>query len=236
MCTVTYLPTPTGYLLTSSRDESTQRARAVFPVRQPVGDATILMPQDPEGGGSWIATNEQGNTACLLNGAFENHHRQPPYRKSRGLVLLDSFQFSTTEAFLRHYDFEGIEPFTLILASVNAETQLYQIRWDGHRVHHDIGDPSQPHIWSSVTLYDTAMRQKRNTWFQQWLSRKPAFTAENIMNFHIAGGEGNPDIDFKMKRGDFLQTMSLSCIEIMTGSGRFIYLDFLLNKTQKISF
>lgn len=231
MCTLTYLPTPKGYLLTSSRDESTQRASAIFPVYKQIGNTTTLMPQDPLGGGSWIATDYNGNTACLLNGALENHQRQLPYRRSRGLVLLDSFLFSEIEKFVGKYSFEGIEPFTLICFRQKGKSALHQIQWDAKQVYHQELSVSQPHIWSSVTLYDHVMRQKRFLWFQHWLAKQPDFTTENIMHFHLYGGEGNPEIDFKMIRGSILQTISLSCVEVKPEITRFIYQDFILNTT-----
>lgn len=229
MCTLTYLPTPTGYLLTSSRDESVERASAIFPIHKKVGDTTVLMPQDPLGGGSWIAVDYDGNTACLLNGAFENHERQLPYSKSRGLVLLDSFKFSAIEEFAEAYNFEGIEPFTLICFRHKGKGALHQIQWDAQQVHHQELSISLPQIWSSVTLYNQAMRQKRSGWFREWLTKKPDFTAGNIMHFHLHGGEGDPEIDFKMIRDHILQTVSLSCVEMKPETTRFIYHDFMLN-------
>lgn len=232
MCTLTYLPTSDGYLLTSSRDESTQRANAIFPIYKHIaGNTTIVMPQDPLGGGSWIATDYQANTACLLNGAFENHQRQLPYRKSRGLVLLDSFQFKAIQEFVDTYNFEGIEPFTLICFRQNGKSALHQIQWNANRVYHQELPVSTPQIWSSVTLYDQTMRQKRHLWFQHWLAQKPDFTASNITDFHLYGGEGNPVIDFRMVRGHILQTVSLSCVEVRAEVTRFIYQDFMLDIT-----
>lgn len=226
MCTLTYLPAHKNYLITSSRDEGTQRAHAVFPVFKDLNTGKVLMPQDPEGGGTWAATDHGGNTTCLLNGAFENHQRQPPYRKSRGLVVLDTFRYASIDDFARHYDFDQIEPFTLVKAAQYPVRRLYEVRWDGQELFKKEMDPMRPHIWSSVTLYDVAMREKRRQWFSQWLAEEPAFTPENIMHFHIYGGEGNPDLDFKMKRGETLQTVSLSCIAVSESRSRFIYLDF----------
>ena len=49
----------------------------------------IIFPKDPKAGGTWYAIDEFGTILVLLNGADEKHKVQLPYRKSRGLIVLD---------------------------------------------------------------------------------------------------------------------------------------------------
>src|SRR5579871_6575106 len=128
MCTVTYLPTPTGYILTSNRDEALVRKPAEIPDSVAIGNCQVLFPRDGEAGGTWIATADNGRTVCLLNGAFTRHKHNPPYRKSRGLVVLDFFTLPNAKAFADSYDLTGIEPFTIL---VIEKSMLYELRWDG---------------------------------------------------------------------------------------------------------
>ncbi|HWZ21081.1 MAG TPA: NRDE family protein, partial [Cytophagaceae bacterium] len=87
MCTVTYLPKPNGeYILTSSRDEKIVRPAAAVPQCYTIGGKSIVFPKDPTAGGSWIAYAGE-KTVCLLNGGFKKHISNPPYKKSRGLVV-----------------------------------------------------------------------------------------------------------------------------------------------------
>ena len=101
MCTVTYIPSnKDSYILTSNRDESPQRASAEIPKKYKIFDQDIFFPRDPQAGGTWIASSEENYTLCLLNGAFKKHKWNPPYRMSRGLVLLDFFKYNNTNKFL----------------------------------------------------------------------------------------------------------------------------------------
>lgn len=228
MCTLTYLPIRKGFLFTSNRDESTTRESAVFPAFRQGESGTLLMPLDPQGGGTWILAAENGEAACLLNGAFVNHRRKPPYRKSRGRVIVESFDYPRVDDFLKEYDFEGIEPFTLIkIAHPSGKKVLHEIRWDGHQLKHGIADSHRPHIWSSVTLYDEQMRAKREQWFEEWLTSGREFTAQAIQDFHLHGGEGDPTVDFKMTRSGGLQTISLSCITVSHTHAHMEYLNLL---------
>lgn len=114
MCTVTFVPTSTGFILTSNRDEKNYRP-TLPPEIHVVNGKKLLFPKDEEAGGTWIATNNQHQTVCLLNGAFETHVKNPPYRKSRGLILLESFGYDSFAEFAENVDLENIEPFTLLL-------------------------------------------------------------------------------------------------------------------------
>lgn len=215
MCTLTYLPAPGGFLFTSNRDEISSREPAVFPVFQNQDSQRKLMPLDPQGGGTWILAADNGEAACLLNGALENHAQKPPYRKSRGRVIVESFGYTSISEFLKSYNFDQIEPFTLVkITQTSQQREIHEIRWDGKQWHHSILDAEQPHIWSSVTLYDDKMRAKRRQWFDAWLAGNPDFTMENIRHFHLHGGEGDPTVDFRMTRSGGLQTLSLTCIRL----------------------
>ena len=88
MCTVTYLPLPNNnFLLTSNRDVSVNRKPASFPITMETSNGKIIFPKDGEANGTWIGSNEKNRTVVLLNGGFENHISNPPYDKSRGLIV-----------------------------------------------------------------------------------------------------------------------------------------------------
>ena len=128
MCTVTFLPKgENGYILTSNRDETPKRA-ASPPQAYDVHGIAVTFPKDPLAGGTWIACDKQRFTLCLLNGAFEKHSHRPPYALSRGLMLLDFFKYNDAESFQIGYDFEGIEPFTLIIVDSSAALKIYELR------------------------------------------------------------------------------------------------------------
>src|SRR3954468_12299913 len=114
MCTVTFIPARNHFFFTSSRDEQAGRPVAFFPEVYEINGARVLFPKDPQGGGSWIAVNENGHVAVLLNGAIKAHQAERPYRKSRGLVLLELIAATSAADAFEETDFSGIEPFTVI--------------------------------------------------------------------------------------------------------------------------
>ena len=60
MCTLSWLTTEAGYSVFCNRDERKTRPVAVPPAILRTGGVAYIAPIDPEGGGSWIAVNEQG--------------------------------------------------------------------------------------------------------------------------------------------------------------------------------
>lgn len=149
MCTVSYIPTSEGFFLTSNRDEDPDRKTL------PVQDITLSngdqlkAPVDFKGGGTWMASNQTGKVACLLNGAFVKHKRELPYRKSRGQFVFEAFEYPSFSEFIEKTDLQNIEPFTIILIDDFLQVMI----WDGQTKHRLMFDKSTSHIWSSSTLY-----------------------------------------------------------------------------------
>jgi uncharacterized protein with NRDE domain len=223
MCTVTYLPAEKGsYFLTSNRDEKIIRPSAFFPDLYFHEQEKLLYPKDPQAGGTWIATNKKGRTVCLLNGAFQKHAAASSYRKSRGLVLLDSFLANDLDTFCRYYDFSNIEPFTLLNATGE---KLEEIRWDGQEMHYKNLDHQSAFIWSSVTLYNEETVMKRQRWFETWLQTKAETSVEEIRHFHRFAGEGSPDNDVVINRDNFMITQSITSVEKNQEGIKMIYED-----------
>ena len=182
------------------------------PVGYEVFGKTLFFPKDPLAGGTWIVTDRERFTLCLLNGAFEAHKRTPPYRISRGQMVLEFFKHADVDEFLSSYDFQGIEPFTLVLIDSLEETQVTELIWDGEKPHIKKLDPTKAYIWSSATLYPKAIAEQRASWFSQWLDDHEAYEQADIIGFHKYGGQGDLWNDFVMKRGDNLQTVSITSI------------------------
>ncbi len=205
MCTVTYIPHHNNqFILTSNRDEAPER-QTVFPAQD---NASLIFPKDKTAGGTWIATNGK-LTACLLNGAFDKHHRTPPYRMSRGKVVMATFTFSSAYAFIEDFDFSGIEPFTLILVEHNPR-KLFELRWDGEHLHFREPEVDRAHIWSSATLYPTEIAMQREQWFVDWQTQKN-WALQDIRLFHHQAGIGDAHNDLVMDRG-FVKTVSITSV------------------------
>lgn len=193
-------------MLTSNRDEAPERSPRHL-TRERAGTQTLCFPRDEGAGGTWIAMSDAGRVVCVLNGAFEKHHHRPPYRRSRGLMVLDSFHFAKAQDFFEQYTFEGMEPFTLIMADGGC---LWEARWDEQRLHLQRLDPAGRYLWSSATLYNAQWRQRRQQWFADWVATHPQPGPEDIMHFHRYGGEPDPWNGFVMNRHDLVRTVSIT--------------------------
>lgn len=227
MCTVTYLPTISGFILTHNRDEAPARSPNAIS-REKTGDDVLLFPRDTRAGGAWVVTSKSGKTACLLNGAFIKHHHNPPYRRSRGLVLLDFFQWEEPGHFFQAYDLEGIEPFTFLFF---RRGEAVELRWDGTSRHVKQLHPGEPHFWCSATLYPPEMQTRRELVFRRWLETRPGDPdPRSLVRLHRTGSVGDPENDYVMNRGGKVCTVSISQVTLTFGFSNLRYFDLLEGK------
>ncbi|RYF94133.1 MAG: hypothetical protein EOO02_23795, partial [Chitinophagaceae bacterium] len=215
MCTVTFVPAGDKIMLTSSRDERTTRATALPPAVKEWRGKKIMYPTDPQSGGSWIGVNEHGHAAVLLNGAFNNHIPQTNYRLSRGRIFMDIISNKQPSEQFQKLSLFDIEPFTLIIVMTD---EVWDFRWDGLQKHSSPLEKDLPHIWSSATLYDPTHKAERETWFSDFLSKNPTPSEQDILHFHLAGGNGDPGHNLVMQRGDVYATASITRLSIMDDS------------------
>lgn len=227
MCTVTFVPVKDTFIITSNRDEKHSRGKALPPTMYNVNGTNIIFPKDANAGGTWIAVNENGNAAVVLNGGFVNHISTPPYRKSRGLVFLDIIASGKPVHSFSKIELSNIEPFTLVLIDNN---HLFECRWDGAKKHCKELYNRFPYIWSSATLYDEATVQKREQWFASFLSKNYNPAQEDILHFHQFTGDGDTHNDLKMDRNGLMLTVSVTSIALDNTGAIMKYADLKDNK------
>lgn len=226
MCTVTYFPSRSGFILTHNRDEAPSRSLYAIE-RQDAARDSLLFPRDAKAGGTWIVAAESGKTACLLNGAFVKHRHEPPYRRSRGLMMLDFFDLANPDDFFTDYPLEGIEPFTFLFFN---HRQVVEFRWDGTQRYLKTLNGEEPHFWCSATLYPGEMQEIRARVFTDWLAarkdkRKP--DARALLHLHKTGSVGDPSYDFVMQRDGRVQTVSITQVVWEKKVARMKYYDLL---------
>jgi transport and Golgi organization protein 2 len=237
MCTLTFFPTgQASCIITSNRDESLARKKASAPSWVKRNQTDLFMPVDGEAKGSWIAVSKKGRIAVLLNGAFEKHEHLPPYRLSRGIVLVQSFTFDDPTEFAIQYDFEGIEPFTMVIFETMPQLSINQIVWDGNQCSILRVDSAIPQIWSSTMLYPLEIRKGSLRLFHDFIEKNNPVNREKLLAFNRSELYSR-----KIKRnGDDqnlkLETLSISSITADPGQVGFYYYDLLHNKetTQQI--
>lgn len=187
----------------------------------------MIYPVD-KAGGTWAGLHDLGHVIILLNGAFKDHTKKNNYNKSRGLIvtqLMDSedpvFQWVAI-------DLDNIEPFTLVML---CNGKLYETRWDGYKKYSEIKNISQPHIWSSATLYNEAAQKMRLRWFEKGKEKiSSASELYNFLNAHQQAQNG-----FVMKRNGLIQTLSISLLQHKAGMAQYIFYDLLNKKQTQIS-
>jgi len=238
MCTVSYFPISTHeFVLTSNRDVPKVRALAAFPEIRSEHGKTFMAPIDQDAHGTWIFTTPSGITACLLNGAFEKHRYTPPYRKSRGHVVLDVLKYFSVNAFVENIVLESIEPFTLILIdSKEANQELYTLVWDGVEKHFKKHNPTQPHIWASSTLYTATQKKWVSNSFEEYSKKLHLKNLSNdLQSFHWCG---MPKNDPKMIRINNNSHQTVSTTQVVRQNGKVVmhYFDLIQNLESTLHF
>lgn len=211
MCTVTYLPLGDhNFILTSNRDEDPKR-KTIAPKEYVEDGVKLTYPKDELAGGTWIGLSEKKRLICLLNGGFEKHKRVESYRMSRGVIVKEFLKVADVITVIEQFNFEGIEPFTIVLIDWNNGLNAYELVWDGAQKHFE-KLANEPKIWSSSTLYTQEMKQLRRDWFNEWLQENEKFSQKDIFDFHTDETKGTADVSLKMKR---LQVKTVSVTTVL---------------------
>ncbi len=230
MCTVTFVPKgKNSFILTSNRDEQAARSPKNITLWDE-GSQHLLFPRDAGAGGTWIAMSNDNRLVCVLNGAFDRHVRKAAYRLSRGIMVLQFFNYLDAPDFFDYFDFVGIEPFTMVIYD---REKLYELRWDEVQPHVKLLNVNDFHIWSSATLYDKEHQEKRKKWFAAWREGRTDFSQQAILNWHHTAGEGDPYNDVIMNRNNIVQTVSVTSIVKNMEMAEMLYHDLVHGQMKK---
>lgn len=224
MCTLTYLPTgKNSFIWTQNRDESPLRTSSGL-VRS--SNDEWVYPKEPLSGGTWMGITQDGRVVSLLNGAFKRNQYVPSI-KSRGIMVLEFLASSSLATFVTSYNFNDIEPFTMM---VYEHSGFWELRWDKTKTYLKELDTQQPYIWSSSMLYLPSIKALRRTWFATYLKEHPIPNQESILSFHRNAGIGDPQNDLIMDRG-MVKTVSITNIVRTEKSVRMTYYDLINDGT-----
>lgn len=232
MCTVTFVRSGDKYIITSNRDESPARP-ALKPELYNVQQKKVYFPKDPQAGGTWFAVDESSNVLVLLNGAFTKHQHLPPYKKSRGLVVLDIIG---SESPLRAWEsimLSGIEPFTLV---VLEKESLFHLAWDFSNKHTLELNQSLNYIWSSATLYSQEVIETRKSWFQEFLIQHPLPHETDMIGFHMNTAGHDKQNGLIMNRDNKVKTQSVTQVVVEKNKADIFYHDVATNENFSNSF
>ena len=231
MCTVSFIPVKDKYIITSSRDEKLCRKIAEAPGLFEYNGQKLYFPKDADAGGTWIVMKENGDAAVLLNGAFICHKAEPPYRLSRGIILLDIISTERPSVTFTKINLQDIEPFTLVLLENNC---LHEFRWDGTEKYHKQLNADKSYIWSSATLYDGFVVKRREQWFAAFLNTHAIPTQQDVLHFHHFTGDRDQQNEPLLTRDGVHTTVSITSILLTKDRGSIKYLDIMNNSTSEI--
>jgi transport and Golgi organization protein 2 len=224
MCTVTWSAEDGGYDLFMNRDELHTRGHALPPRLSKLNGVSYLAPTDSDAGGSWIAVNEFGITACLLNN-YPPDARIPANPISRGRLLIGLIEGrSVTEidSKLRAENLDHYRPFHVFVIgapSATAEARLF--RWDGSGAL--VTNPSpEPPITTSSFETGPVVQTRTDFYAKQFAiaSRSP----DELGRYHRSH-EPAPGAYSVCVHRDDAGTKSLSHISVRPGFVNFAYTD-----------
>ena len=231
MCTVSFIPSGENIFITSNRDESPGRKIAYPPACYDHNGVKLFYPKDKDAGGTWMAIKENGDAAVLLNGAFICHQPEPPYKKSRGLIMLEICSMPDIPDALLHKDLSDIEPFTILMFE---KSKLKEFRWDGEEKYFKELDPGQHHLLCSSTIYDGFETRQRDKTLMNFLQDHPDPVHDEILKLH--SGETGYSYDsflVPQKHTGFL-TVSITSIQLKKRAGTLIYQDLIQKKENSL--
>jgi uncharacterized protein with NRDE domain len=226
MCTVSFISVKEKIIITSNRDEHIDRHKAYAPAFETLNNKKVIFPKDPKAGGTWFAAADNGNIAVLLNGGFVKHIPKPPYRKSRGLVLLDIIGADDPLDLYKETSLDNIEPFTTVLFQQGI---LYELRWDGEKKHKLELDSTGKYIWSSATLYSSDVINYRKHLFDKFINETGTVSPELVNRFHSHNNDDEEN-GFVINRKTGLKTFSITQAIHEQNNIHFLHSDLLDNK------
>lgn len=227
MCCLTIVKTQHhNIVFTHNRDEQWSRqTRGTFVQEYWFGNKKIWMPKDSLVDGTWIGSDGT-RAAAILNGYKINHLKKEKYRTSRGTIIPQFLKKPDIQKFLESFDPSGIEPFTLIVA--DNKKYITEIGWDEKEIHITKHNVESPMIFSSFTLYDDDIQQKRKNLFLSLVTTQT--NQDDLWQFHKTKGEDHGNF-INVDYNNEISTVAIS--QIVLGDQPVFYYQSLLENQQK---
>lgn len=211
-----------------NRDEQKARAAAIAPSCLQLENTTVLMPLDPVGGGSWIATNEYGLTVALLNNYAVAPNPDKNYT-SRGQLVRKLSAYTTrldAEAALATLvENTSYAAFSLLIWDRNDATEsLYQ--WNEKDL--KCLEIKQSFFTSSSWNTEEVQAYRTESYFAHLKSTEP-----DMKTFMKTVPDDYEKWSVYMER-ELTQTVSISQISITENKTHFSYYDRLADQDSEL--
>lgn len=219
MCILSIVKSARAIIITSNRDEQRSRKNSLAPEIIDLGERKAIIARDAQAQGTWLLTDNLGRTAILLNGAFENHIPAPPYRESRGIILMNLFREDNFKTAFLFYNLENIEPFQVIYLDTD---QAFRCVWDGNQKHLFAIDLSTPQVFFSPTLYSKEQQEEKRNHFFKTIQELDSIDAAQLLEIHSIQNSDSFDLNFFMSR-EHQTTKSISQVELNSTHSNYVH-------------
>lgn len=198
-----------------NRDEKRTRSHGLPPQIRTVGAQRVLMPLDPDAGGTWIGVNTAGLIVAVLNNY--PHYQELEAARSRGQLVVDLLERHSSVgemcAALQATDFSIYRG--LILFAMGRDGEPSAWRWDGTSV-------VSLALWGCNrhrVLTTSSVRREECEQFREALFASGADDPEARRVWHRRYNQADPALGPLMCRED-AATDSLIEIQLSGGSAR----------------
>jgi uncharacterized protein with NRDE domain len=220
MCTVTIIPIPDegGIIrLACNRDESRERPAAQPPTIQTVGQGRAVLPIDPISNGTWIAANDAGIAATLLNAYPEPERNDEEAaasgKGSRGQLipsLMRCTDLAEAVELASEIDATRYDAFRLILLTATHVAEVYT---DGRNLRSTLPQRlTGPMLFASSGLGDENVDVPRRALFNEMLASS-ADLRDFQDRYHQHSWPDRPHLSVCMRRPR-VQTISYCVVEL----------------------
>lgn len=201
MCTMTFIPRKTGYVVGMNRDEKLTRVAGLPPLKRTIDGRTVTYPSEPSGG-TWISLNDAGVTFALIN--WYSVSATPIGNPvSRGLVIpkiCTSLNPDAVNEQLADLPLHSIRPFRLT-GIFKSSRQIKEWQWDLKNLlsksHNWI-----PQQWISSGFDEPSAQKIRSRTFREYCSQASCGTMNWLRRLHRAHGPAHGPFSTCMHRDD----------------------------------
>jgi hypothetical protein len=207
-----------------NRDERRTRARGIPPAPQLVRGVLVLMPTDPEGGGSWVSVNQLRMSLALLNRYEESPQDPGGTFTSRGLLVRELAWATGPDEVARELEAMPLgpyRPFILACQAVGCVPQLFD--WDGRTLTRTTV-PEPGLVRASSGSHQAQAEQVRGELFRAMSQRRGGLTPATLEHLHRSHLPQRGPISICMHREE-AQSVSLSLITATDKTTSIYYVD-----------
>jgi hypothetical protein len=214
MCTVTIIHlSGGGYRVVHSRDEQRSRATGTSPKEHILraSDGSPIRahwPIDPDAGGTWVASCENGLTHGILNVNIDAPAPKEP-RKSRGHLIPPRILMDFPERIIDSLQSEDLAHYTTFRYFVAAPREVRIARWDGEDLVIEVHKGTDPICMASSGLGDELV-QCRLPLFDELVRADPTPQSQDAYHEHL--WPDRPEYSVMMSRKD-ARTVSIVSVE-----------------------